>query len=101
MHACPLPQKHRTPVQKHSQIFSPCSIKSVTPLKMNLKKLRNEILMECKANLNMLIPKHFINIDSNSPPPTLCWLAVECCSHRGSRCNDGLWWINVELFISD
>lgn len=69
---------------------------------MNLKGLQNEILMECKANLNMLIPKHFINIDSNSPPPTLCsrWL-WNALATGGLAVMTGLWWINVELFISD
>lgn len=69
---------------------------------MNLKGFRNEILMECKANLNMLIPKHFINIDSNSPPPTLCscWL-WNALATGGPAVMTGLWWINVELFISD
>lgn len=69
---------------------------------MNLKGHQNEILMECKANLNMLIPKHFINVDSNSLPPTLCsrllWNAL---ATGGRAVMTGLWWINVELFISD
>lgn len=50
----------------------------------------------------MLIPKHFINIDSNSPPPTRCsrslWNAL---ATGGLAVMTGLWWINVELFISD
>lgn len=69
---------------------------------MNLKGLQNEILMECKANLNMLIPKHFINIDSNSPPPTLCSCSLRnALATGGLAVMTGLWWINVELFISD
>lgn len=58
--------------------------------------------MDCKSNLNMLISQHFINIDSNSSPPTLCssslWNAL---ATGGLAVMTGLWWINVELFISD
>lgn len=50
----------------------------------------------------MLIPKDFINIDSNSLPPTLCshslWNAF---ATGGLAVMTGLWWINVELFIYD
>lgn len=50
----------------------------------------------------MLIPKHNINVHSNSPPPTFCsrslWNAL---ATGGLAVMTGLWWINVKLFISD
>lgn len=50
----------------------------------------------------MLIPKHFINMDRNSPPPTLCSHSLwNVLATGGLAVMTGLWWINVELFISD